>query len=442
MIKTLHAGQKNSKWAIFSFSTLFLAAIFIVGNTLNREQTSLLIISYTTAFFSYLFLCASMQHCYWSFLCGLLARGLLFFSLPVLSDDIYRFLWDGYLLKAGIHPFEQLPDFYSGKGIPGITNELFESLNSPNYFTVYPPLNQFVFWLAVVIGGNNLLLATSVIRLLLLLCDIGTFLLLRKLLNRHSQSLAFLFWLNPLVILEFTGNLHFEGVVIFFLLGGIYFFQRSKWLSATGFGLAIGSKLLPLIYLPFLLLEGRRNNRWSIAIGAGIIAILSLLPLLNVSFLHGMKESLDLYFRNFEFNASIYFLVREIGFWVSGYNQIAIIGPIMSLVSIITILAISIFGNKYNWGIPKTCLFILTAYLLFATTVHPWYILPLVALGVLSNYYYPIVWSFLIFLTYSGYHTEGYELDPVIVVIEYVVLVFSITLETYLKVQKVEPEEG
>ncbi len=60
-----------------------------------------------------------------------------------------------------------------------------------------------------------------------------------------------LYALNPLVIVELVGNIHYEGLTICFLLAGLYFYKKQKDLpSATFLGLAAGVKLLPLIFLP------------------------------------------------------------------------------------------------------------------------------------------------------------------------------------------------
>ncbi|MEP3003504.1 MAG: glycosyltransferase family 87 protein, partial [Ekhidna sp.] len=411
-------------------------ALLSISNWIERHETMPLLFAYSSAFISYVFILLRPKNSNLLLASGVIIRFLFFLSLPILSDDLYRFIWDGTLLKNGIHPFAELPGYYLSQGIPEVSKELFNRLNSPNYFTIYPPLNQFIFWLSAVIGNGDWLVSANIIRLILYGADIGSFILLKQLLKHYgkSENLAFWYFLNPLVILEFVGNLHFEGLVIFFLLLGVYAYEKNKkTLSGIGLGLAIGTKLLPLIFLPFFFLKGIKEKKWSAAILGGLIGILTLLPMLNQSFIDGMQESLDLYFRSFEFNASLYFIAREIGHWIYGYNNIALIGPLLSIFSILSILSISVFGLIKKWSVPKTLLFILTTYLLLATTVHPWYILPLVVFGVLSGYWYPIIWSAMIFLTYVGYTKEGFELPMFIVVIEYSITGLVLLTEIRIK---------
>lgn len=425
-----------NKTGYYTFLAVYILAIFSIGNWIERHQTLPLIFAYSSAFIGYVFILQNGDFLKTLFNAGILIRILLFLSLPILSDDLFRFIWDGTLLKNGIHPFSELPEYYLDKNIIGLDLELYNRLNSPNYFSIYPPLNQFTFWLSVIVGNGDWLVSANVIRLFLYAADVGSFYLLKKLLGHYAKSekLAFWYFLNPLVILEFTGNVHFEGLVVFFLLLGIYCYeQHKKLLSAVGLGLASGTKLLPLIYLPFLFLRGIGDKKWHVPIIAGLIGIATFLPLLNEQFIAGMSESLDLYFRSFEFNASIYFLAREVGYWIYGYNNIALIGPLMSVLSLLSIATLSIVAYRKKWSLPKAFLFILTTYLLLTTTVHPWYILPLVAFGLLAGYWYPIVWSFMIFLTYVGYNQNGFELPIYIVVIEYLMTGLVLFFETRKK---------
>ena len=429
--------RKNNPLGFYTFAFIFFLAILSIGNLIQREQSWNLLFAYISAFVSYLFIIQEKESFRLLVGIGILTRISLFFSLPSLSDDIYRFIWDGTLLSNGIHPFDQLPGYYLDQNIPGINNALYEKLNSPQYFTIYPPINQLIFWLSATIGNGNWLVSTNTIRTLLLVADLASLWMIGQILKQLNKSTNLALWLflNPLLILEFVGNGHFEGFVLFFLLAGIYWFQKSKnMLSASGLGLAIGTKLLPLIYLPAVFLAGLRNKKWHISIIAGFIAVISLLPMLNSSFITGMQNSLNLYFQKFEFNASIYFIAREIGFWLYGYNKIAEIGPLLSILSLLAILGISVFASVKKWSLAKAFLFILFTYLLFATTVHPWYTIPLIAFGILSGYYFTIVWSLMIFVTYLGYSESGFHLSNWLVLLEYLVVSIVLILELRKKI--------
>lgn len=421
--------RSRHPFGFYSFAGVFILSVAGLGHWIVRDQSAALLLSYTCLFVAYLFLLKE-ENSFWHLLgIGLVARLVLFGSLPSLSDDVYRFIWDGTLLKNGIHPFAHLPTYYLDQQVSGLDNQLYEQLNSPNYFTIYPPINQAIFWFSIHIGEHWLAHANA-IRGILLLADIGSLFLLRKLFSHYGKkpSLAHFYFLNPLVILEVTGNLHFEGLVVFFLLLGVYGYTLKKyWLSSVGFGLAIGTKLLPLIFLPHLLMYGIRNRKWWVAIVSAIVGVITLAPLMDETFITGMQASLDLYFRKFEFNASIYFLAREVGHWIYGYNTIATIGPLLSVLSAISILILSWISTKKNWDLSFTFLLLLCIYLLFATIVHPWYIIPLIVFGLLCGVNFPLGWSFMIFLTYLGYTSTGYELSQWIVALEYLsVLIFAV----------------
>lgn len=425
---------KQFSGAAFSAIFIFAAGISAIGLFTPRHESVILFLAYFSAFFAYFWLCTFSLDFKTILGLGIATRSILFFSLPGLSDDFYRFLWDGTLLANGTSPFAELPGYYiAQESFSGLTPELFERINSPQYFTVYPPLHQFFFWLGVIIGKTSWLTGVNAMRVFLLLSEIGSFIVLRKLLLSTNKDplLANWYFLNPLLILESTGNLHFEGMVICFILFGLYLISRGKNIAGgVAFGLAIAVKLLPLIFLPALLFRKDLKTGILISTIAIVAAGITFLPILHPDLLSGMQQSLELYFRKFEFNASIYFVLREIGTGLYGYNPIGTLGPWLSVISFLTIISLAILGYRKQWPLAKTLLFILSAYLLLATTVHPWYILPLIPLGILSGYYFPIVWSFLIFVTYFGYAKAGYELSLLWIVFEYITVLFVFMFES------------
>jgi uncharacterized membrane protein len=235
-----------------------------------------------------------------------------------------------------------------------------------------------------------------------------------------------------LIILEFTGNVHFEAIVIFFLLMGLHFLNEKKMvLGGFSIGGAIATKLVPFIFLPAILFKLKWKNGILVVGFAMMIAGVTLIPLISPQLISNLHSSLDLYFRKFEFNASIYFLFREIGYFFTGYNIIGKLGPVLSLIDFIAILLISLYGARAGWKLEKTILFILLIHLSLSTTVHPWYILPLIPLGIISGYYFPILWSLFIFSTYLGYTPGGYEPSAFWLVSEYMCLFVFLTFEIF-----------
>jgi alpha-1,6-mannosyltransferase len=428
---------RQDKTAVFSAYFMLVAGISAIGLLIPRDNGWMLLFAYFTSFFGYFWIVKKVPDFRELIVAGVALRVILFFDLPHLSDDLFRFIWDANLLKVGVSPYAYLPNELLSENISGITQSLFDQLNSPNYYSVYPPFNQLLFWITGV--SDNWLFAANSLRSLMLVADIGSLFLIRSLTRSKSntETIQALFFLNPLFIIEATGNLHFEGIVVFFLLLGIYFWKKNSLsMSSLGFGLAMATKLLPILFLPALLFKGWLKKGLTISILSFSLFCITLLPFLASQLTMGMSESVGLYFQNFEFNASVYFLVRAVGYWIKGYNTIQTIGPALSIVSFISILSIALLGAKKKWPLEKIMLFSLSLFLLFATTVHPWYILPLIALGLLSGFYFPIVWSLFIFVTYFGYQKSGYELSPIWLVMEYTAVLATFWIENREKINE------
>ncbi|WP_017730544.1 polyprenol phosphomannose-dependent alpha 1,6 mannosyltransferase MptB [Nafulsella turpanensis] len=413
---------------------LYAVGLAYIGYFLQRTDTLPLLLNYSGLFGLCLlayqkFERASVRQ--WLLL-AMLLRLLLLPSFPNLSDDFYRFIWDGRLILAGEHPFAHTPEWYmqeEAPGIKGISEDLYRQLNSPHYHTIYPPLHQATFSLAAFVGQESIWQSVLVLRLLNILAEVLTLWLLLKLLRHYHQpqKALLLYALNPLIILELTGNLHFEAWMIAFLLLGLWSFERYKqeekktWLAGTALSLAgaIGSKLLPLMFIP---LWFRRFSpaHLTLFLATGFVAVLLLFfPLYDAALFHGMQDSLSLYYQKFEFNASLYYLVREVGFWLKGYNTIGLAGPWMAGTATLLILLFSLSRKAKALPLPQAMLWVYCIYLLFSLTVHPWYITPLLALSLLTPYRFPLLWSGLVFFTYAGYNPAGFEEQVWVLWLEY-----------------------
>lgn len=360
-------------------------------------------------------------------------RLLLLFAMPQLSDDVYRFVWDGRLLAHGYNPYLYLPNQLLDTPIItacGLDETLFRQLNSPNYFTVYPPFNQALFGVAAWLSGGDLFWNIVWLRVPIILGEIGSLWLMTRLLHhlKHNPNLALLYGLNPLVILELTGNLHFETVMIFFALLSTWLFTRKLFVPSAGaLALAIGTKLLPLLLLPLIVRHLGWRKGMSYAIVTGVITALLFVPFASLELVSNIFSSINLYFQKFEFNASVYYVLRTVGYWVKGYNAIERIGFWLSITTTLSVLWIAFRWRTVPASIQTVAT--LTLYFAFATTVHPWYITTLVAASVFTRFRYPLVWSALIPLSYHTYSGQPYQENLWLTALEYGIVFVAGTLE-------------
>src|SRR5688572_20913533 len=111
----------------YLFASSFLVVIIIAGYGISRHQTLPLLTCYILLFAGYLTVIrrpdsiAEDDVNFW-IIASLLFRASLLFSIPALSDDFYRFIWDGRVLAAGANPFSEVPSYYmnAANSLPGL----------------------------------------------------------------------------------------------------------------------------------------------------------------------------------------------------------------------------------------------------------------------------------------------------------------------------------
>jgi alpha-1,6-mannosyltransferase len=376
------------------------------------------------------------------FYAGILLRLIFLFSLPNLSQDFYRFIWDGRLLTSGINPYLYTPDELIKNTIPVIPQaaELYQGMGalSASHYTNYPPVNQGCFAVASLLAGKSIIGSVIVFKFLIILADLGVYYFGKKLLQllRLPTNKIFYYFLNPLVIIELAGNLHFEGVMIFFLVWSFYLLQSGKWQwAALAFAVSISIKLIPLMLLPMVWRYLGLKKTIGFYSIVGVVTVGLFTPFLSKEFINKFIETVALWFINFEFNASIYYLVREIGYSIKGYNTIHTIGKIIPIVMVLSIATLSCLRKNTQFkGMISTMLLALSIYFFLSTTVHPWYIVTLVALTVFTSYQFPLYWSALIMLSYFAYANEGFKESTILLAVEYI-LVISLFFTEVFKLQ-------
>ncbi|MGJ8548785.1 mannosyltransferase [Winogradskyella wichelsiae] len=411
----------------YKIVALYAALFFLFYKLVDYNKTNLKLLTYT----------------------AFILRLIFIFSTPNLSQDFYRFIWDGRMIFQGFNPYLYTPDSFINNGIFPINQaqELYDGMGelSSSHYTNYPPINQLCFTIAALFSSHSVLGSIISMRLIIIAADIGTLYFGKKLLKRLKLPSNRIFWyvLNPFIIIELTGNLHFEGVMIFFLIWAFYLLYSDKWKQAAViFACSISVKLIPLMLLPLffkffkstitLKISYRKLITFYTIIGLTILLL--FLPFFSMEFVNNYSKTVGLWFGNFEFNASIYYLIRTIGYSITGYNEIAIIGKILPVISVLIILGLSLF--KQNNSLPKlitSMLLAFTCYLFLSTTVHPWYITTLVIFCIFSNYKFPLVWSFVIILSYLAYSNTANSENLWIIGLEYLIVFLVFIWEVFLK---------
>jgi hypothetical protein len=159
--------------------------------------------------------------------------------------------------------------------------------------------------------------------------------------------------------------------------------------------------------------------------------LITFLPFFSVDLLSNFWSSIDLYFQSFEFNASVYYLLRQLGEWATGYNLVRFIGPGLSLLVFAFAIWLSFKKKEAFGGFFGKALLLISSYFLLSTTVHPWYIISVLAVGMMAQKKWVIPWTLLGFLSYSHYLGGGFEENYSLIFLEYALLLLAVWIIEY-----------
>lgn len=420
-------------------ATLIILCYIFLGYFIPREESISFLLLYAICFGLTIALLknASINNIFWL---GLTFRGVLLLALPWLSQDFYRFIWDGLLLQNNLNPYAFNPnELITDRELftPLLKTSLFNGMGelSAQHYSNYPPINQLGFLFSVNWFPNDIVRTVMMMRLLLILSEIGLFFIVKKILLQLDLPVKRIGWyfLNPLIIIELTGNLHWEGVMLFFFaLGWWLLLKKRSLLAPIAFALSIGTKLIPLLLLPVF----ARFQGWKKTLVQSVLGCLSLflifVPFFNNIGMENYLATIQLWFKNFEFNASFYYILRWVGYQVKGYNIIRQWGEVLPWIIVAIVLVFALAKPKKKAKEVFTAmLFLLTIYYLMASIVHPWYVITLVFLSLFTAYRFPLVWSLLIPLSYVTYAHPNFQENYLLIGLEYgvVLLVMGIELQ-------------
>ena len=277
------------KWIPASAGILFVTP-YIIAFALKdlREHTVAFEYVFFGAFIIYAIVCfyaltlddQNPRFIYWTF--GLVALTLVILTLtrPTLSDDMYRYVWDGRVQAQGISPYRFPPKALELIGLRDA--EIYPSINRKSVVTVYPPAAEVTFAVFWRIVPDNF----HWFQFVMALGALSAGGLLMGLLRELNRPLAhvFIYLGSPLLAFETAQAAHVDGLVLPFLVGAWWARVRERDdLVGMLLGVATAMKFYPALLLPFLWRPRHPKGRWSMPLAFIATMAVFYLPYILIS---------------------------------------------------------------------------------------------------------------------------------------------------------------
>ena len=315
---------------------------------------------------------------YGIFVLAAVMQGILIFTHPTLSDDMYRYVWDGRVQAQGISPYHYPPDASELAYLRDA--EIYPSINRKQAVTVYPPAAEAAFallwrlwpdnihWFQAVMASGGLLAGALLVGLL-------------RDLNRSPSRVLIYLW-SPLLAFETAHAAHVDGLVLPLLVGAWWARVRERdGLAGFFLGIATVMKFYPALLLPILWRPRHPQGRWRMPLAFGATVALFYIPYVLESgwqvlgyLPHYLQE---------KFNISpLVLTLNNILDWFRLYSPNAVSFLALSIIVIIGCWAI-IRPAPDAETVLRRCLWIIGVVTLFSQDLFSWYmlwLLPLIAI--------------------------------------------------------------
>ncbi len=173
------------------------------------------------------------------------------------GDDIWRYLWEGYIQHFGANPYMASPD---SPALAELRTDWWVNVNHAQWAAIYPPGAQLCFRLLTQFG-----VSITLFKVVFLLLDLATvYLLLRMHVGKSRHRDAAWYAWCPLVAAMLVGAAHFDGIMIFLMTVALWALHRANpmdqqpatlsWLVICGIalGAAISVKVIPALLIPLI----------------------------------------------------------------------------------------------------------------------------------------------------------------------------------------------
>ncbi len=362
---------------IVPLAILYLAGILIVFRYEAAETRSIYAL-YVILFFALLF------------------RLLLISTQPVLSSDIYRYIWDARVQAHGINPYLYAP---GDEALGKLQDEaIWPHMNRHASPTIYPAGAQMLFRALNRLGVENILAFKGAV----VLFDMGSVLVLMMILASLglARERVLIYAWHPLVIFELAGSGHLEGFMLFFVLLSLLLLVKKRILaSLSSLALAASLKLYPAILLPAVLTEKKIRG----CLLFSMIFVLIYLPYLNVG--KRVVGFLPEYLGNpgESFNLGLKTYLTELFPYADPLLFTAIFAAILLAAAVMTWINHKDTSSALKFAYILSSLQIV----LTAASLHPWYVIWIVPFLALFPSPAWLYFSFAVSLSYLAYSSPG-----------------------------------
>jgi hypothetical protein len=300
-----------------------------------------------------------------SIILALVFQAIIFFSYPILSTDIFSYIFsDRVYTEYKQNVWQTSPDNFP--------SDPFEKLADwKDQSSVYGLVNHWLYLPAAILGDDDLFKTVLLYKLVPTIFSLLSLMVVLRLVGNKPEQIRArvvrtIFW-NPLFVLEMIGSGHNDILMIFFLLLSLWCWQNKKWLGAgLMLALSVQVKIIPvLVFFFFCLKLLQTKNLTALTKYAGVFITINL-----IAFWLMVVNPLD-FLDRVAHNNTVYWqsLPSLLERFVPSFNL-----P-FSLVFLLIILALSYLQIRKKWTPIQTSAMALMAYIMFFTTAYwNWYV--------------------------------------------------------------------
>ncbi len=287
---------------------------------------------------------------------------------PSLSDDVYRYIWDGRIVNAGFNPYLHVPADPALAHLRDPTQ--YDHIDKKDYaVTIYPPVAQAIFAAVTRVSGE-----VWAMKLAMVLFEGVAVLAVWRLLLRLGRppGLLAIYLLHPAPLWEFAGNGHVDAAMMAFLFGALAWGGGATRPIPAAMAMTLGALVKPTAALGLPALW--RPVRVVLPLIVAAVAALCYLPFLGAG--AGVFGFVPTYAHEQGLDTG------EGVFWLATLRRLGVrsslMAPYVALAGA-SLLVLSLWTRRRGDADLRTMLggtaALIIALLLLLTPVYPWYLL-------------------------------------------------------------------